>query len=293
MPQPFRSGLPLAVAFVATLALLPARADAQVVRGGVYVSAGGMWGYPYYPWFGAGWGPYAPYGPYGFWRPYGPYGYPYYGYPDLVTASLRLAVDARQAEVYVDGYAAGVIDDFDGVFQRLRLRPGEHDLAIYQPGHRTVRQSLYLGPGSDQKLQFRLEPLGPGETEEPRPTPDPERARGRREGPDRGDQPGQVDAPAGQSYYRRPVEQEAPVRVQVPERRASVGTVTIRVQPGDAEILVDGERWSAPAGQDRISIQLDEGRHRIEIRKDGFVRYTEDVLIRRNATLALNVSLVR
>ena len=71
------------------------------------------------------------------------------------------------------------------------------------------------------------------------------------------------------------------------------GTLSIRVQPGDAEVLIDGARWNAPAGQDRITVELAEGRHHVEIRKAGFNQYTEDVLIRRGATLPLNVSLLQ
>ncbi len=60
-----------------------------------------------------------------------PYGYRF----DELTAAVRLEVKPREAEVYVDGYRAGVVDDFDGIFQRLRLRPGEHDLTIYLAGY--------------------------------------------------------------------------------------------------------------------------------------------------------------
>jgi hypothetical protein len=42
-----------------------------------------------------------------------------------------------------------------------------------------------------------------------------------------------------------------------------------------------------------MTIRLPEGRHRIEVRREGYARYVEDVLIRRNATLTLNVSLRR
>jgi hypothetical protein len=69
------------------------------------------------------------------------------------------------------------------------------------------------------------------------------------------------------------------------------GTLALRIQPGDAEILIDGERWETPAGGDRVAIQLAEGRHRVEVRKAGFTTYAEDVLIRRDSTLSLNVSL--
>jgi len=65
------------------------------------------------------------------------------------------------------------------------------------------------------------------------------------------------------------------------------------VQPADAEVFVDGERWTTSAGEDRLTIRLTDGRHHIEIRKDGFRRYLEDVLVRRNATMTLNVALTR
>ncbi len=282
----------LALLTAAAVTVTPVLAEAQrrgprgpAVRQVVYI--GGVWGGlrpVYYDPFYQGWGPYRPYGQWGPWGPWGPYGR--YGFRDDSTASLRLDVEPRETEVFVDGYAAGVVDDFDGIFQRLRLRPGEHELVLYLPGHRTIRQSLYLNPGVDQKLRFTLEPLGPGETNEPRPRPDPERDR-------RGEGPDPAEPPARPGAERRPADREPPARVEVQTPRASFGTLVVRVQPADAEILLDGERWSAPAGQERISIQLAEGRHRIEVRKDGFARYTEEVLIRRNATLTLNVSLTR
>jgi hypothetical protein len=72
---------------------------------------------------------------------------------------------------------------------------------------------------------------------------------------------------------------------------ARFGTLLLRVQPGDAEIFVDGEPWSTSDRDVQIAIRLPEGRHRVEVRRDGFARYVEDVLIRRNGTLTLNVSL--
>ena len=43
----------------------------------------------------------------------------------------------------------------------------------------------------------------------------------------------------------------------------------------------------------RLAVELSPGRHHIEVRKDGFVTYEEDVLIRSGATLTLNVSLTK
>ena len=65
------------------------------------------------------------------------------------------------------------------------------------------------------------------------------------------------------------------------------------MQPVDADILIDGERWAAPAGLDRVVIQLSEGRHHVEVHKEGFSQYTEDILIRRGMPFTLNVSLLR
>jgi hypothetical protein len=236
----------------------------------------GGYGYPRYPYF---YRPlYSPWFQYG--RPWGPY--PRYGYGyaffDELTSSVRLEVTPRDAEVYVDGYAAGRVDDFDGIFQRLRLRPGSHEIVIYLSGYRTIRQNLYLNPRSDQKVKYTLERLAAGEVSEPPPAP--------RAAPDGELQPARPQFPF--EPEPRPDQQDPQVTPS-----ARFGTLSVRVQPADAEIVIDGEPWSAPAAQDRISIRLAEGRHRVEIRKPGFADYREDVLIRDNRTLTLNVSLLR
>jgi uncharacterized membrane protein len=65
------------------------------------------------------------------------------------------------------------------------------------------------------------------------------------------------------------------------------------VQPADAEVLVDGERWAASAEPDRLNLKLTAGRHKVEVRKEGFVTYAEDILIRDQGTITLNVVLTR
>ena len=223
--------------------------------------------YPRYVFFDP-WSPYArPYGRLRSWYQYpGPYPGPYgpYGRYDF-SGSVRIQVTPSHAQVFVDGYYAGEVDDFDGVFQRLRVRPGGREIAIYLEGHRTMRRAIYVRPGETEHIRGALEPLGPGETSElPEPGESPE-----------------VDAP-------RQGAAEPP-----PQPAAWFGTLLLRVQPADAEILVDGETWTATDRQDRMAIRLPEGRHRVEVRRDGYARYVEDVLIRRGATLTLNVSLTR
>ena len=272
----------LSVSLIASALMLvvvtPGRAEAQrrvrgprLVRPQVVVLHAGYPRWRNGPWVGWNqWG-----------RPYGYPPYPPYGYlGDQLTTSVRLDVEPREARVYVDGYLAGVVDDFDGIFQRLRLTPGPHDLVIFLEGYRTVQESLYLSPGADRKLQFSMMPLPSGEISEPPPPPaDPDAAA-----PPAGAEPqrGVQGAPgaAGPTGYR-----------EAPDERGPFGTLALRVQPADAEVYVDGERWEPPTGTDRIAVRLPEGRHRVEVRKPGFQTYVEEVLIRRDGTLSLNVSL--
>ena len=79
------------------------------------------------------------------------------------------------------------------------------------------------------------------------------------------------------------------------DRRApdsnSFGTLNIRVQPGDAVVTIDGEKWDSPDGGSRLVVQLASGEHRVEVRKDGFKPYASTIQIRVGETQALNISL--
>lgn len=144
-----------------------------------------------------------------------------------------------------------------------------------------------------------MEPLAPGVTSEPPPPPAPVEVQA----PDRRDVgPDGFGRPAPRRRLgpdTRRIPGDAPrddPRDGPQDRDASsrFGTLAIRVQPGDADILVDGERWSAPADQERITIRLAEGRHRVEVRKAGFAHMGERrALIRSGNTLSINVSLLR
>ena len=248
----------------------------------VYVGAGRYY-YPYryyspfyYSPFYAGW-----YG-YGFYPSYWGYGpYPYYGqrYPPYYggwyddSGAARIQVKPRETQVYADGYFVGIVDDFDGVWQRLHLPPGEHEISLYLDGYRTLTQKVLFRPGATLKLAHTMEPLGSGEAASPRPAPTgppPER--------------GPVPSRRGREYG------------PPPERRsetAGFGELSLRVQPTDASVTIDGERWDSPTGGSRLEVQLSEGRHRIEVRKEGHRPYSTEVDIRRGETVTLNISLPR
>jgi uncharacterized membrane protein len=73
-------------------------------------------------------------------------------------------------------------------------------------------------------------------------------------------------------------------------RADEFGTLSVRVQPADAEIAIDGERWEAPGGE-RMVVQLSAGTHRLEVRKNGYRTYTSTVSVRAGETTTLNISL--
>lgn len=202
----------------------------------------------------------------------GPYAPAYYGYRGVVESTARIQVTPRETEVYVDGYRAGIADDFDGFTQRLRVAPGEHVIELYLDGHKPVTQTILFVPGDTYRIRYAMEPLTPGEAAPARPTP--------RTSP----------APqAPQQMYDalgRPI---AGTSVPAP---TSGGVIAIRVQPGDAVILVDGERWQGSSG-DRLEIQVSPGAHRIEVQKDGYLPFSTDVQVRPGETAAINVSLTR
>jgi hypothetical protein len=221
------------------------------------------------------------YGPYPWW---GPEAYPYPYAPQYAdTASVRVQVTPKQAAVYVDGFYAGIVDDFDGVFQHLPLPPGEHEVVLYDAGYRTVHQRLNLSPAATYKIHYDMEKLAAGETSEPPPTAPP------------------VPPPPPGSAMPPPARGRAgqmPPPPSPPQRGMSVrpdgdfGTLVIQVQPAGAEVTIDGERWSGSGNTDEpLRVHVPEGRHRVEIQKDGYRRFSTDVDVRRGETVPVNVSL--
>jgi hypothetical protein len=116
--------------------------------------------YPYgYGAFGLG---YFYYNPYRWYPGYATPGYSSYGYYDgydrrafssFDIGELRLDVSPRDAQVYVDGYYAGVVDDYDGAFQALKLESGAYRIEIRGPGYETLAFDVRITPG--QKIRYQ------------------------------------------------------------------------------------------------------------------------------------------
>lgn len=135
-------------------------------RGSVPPAGGGGGGYyPIYPDY-----PYYPYYPWGFWGPgygfglgylyYDPffgggYGYGYgsgtggysvdQGYRD--EGSLRLKINPKHAQIYIDGFYVGVVDSYDGAFQKLGLEGGGHRVELKADGYEPLQFEVLITPG--------------------------------------------------------------------------------------------------------------------------------------------------
>lgn len=210
------------------------------------------------------------YGPFPWWPPVA---YPVRFPLTDGRAHLRIDVYPKVAAVYVDGYYAGVADDFDGLFQALPVVPGGHTVTLYLAGYRTAAKSIYLPPGSTFRLREQLIPVPPGEVSAlpilAPPLPEP---------------------PLGTYTSPRtpPHDQPAP-----PVLRAEVapgfGVLALRVQPTSAVVTIDGDEWLS-ANEGELVVQLAVGSHAVTVAMAGRLGFSAQVVIRENETTELNVS---
>ncbi len=102
-----------------------------------------------------GWGSGYMYGSPYYGRVYGYAAPPVYG-ARVLYGDVRLQVRPRDAAVYVDGYYAGIVDDFDGVFQRLTLTAGPHQIELAAPGLEPRVFSVYVDPARTVDVRMDL-----------------------------------------------------------------------------------------------------------------------------------------
>ena len=79
-----------------------------------------------------------------------------YGGEGQYYGDIRLQVNPPDAEVYVDGYYAGIVDDFDGQYQRLALEAGPHKIEIGARGVQPQVFDVYVDPSRTVDLRADL-----------------------------------------------------------------------------------------------------------------------------------------
>lgn len=130
---------------------------------------GGYPGYAWGPWYGGyGFGLGYFYDPFGYYGYYSPYNYDYYSGGGSgrysynsggAVGQLRLKVNPKHGQVYVDGYFAGEVDNFDGTFQRLSIEAGSHKVEIRAEGFETVTFDVMVTPGETVTYKGTLKPI--------------------------------------------------------------------------------------------------------------------------------------
>jgi hypothetical protein len=191
-------------------------------------------------------------------------------------AEVRLQVTPREAAVYIDGFYAGIVDDFDGFFQRLPLLSGGHTIALYLEGFGTITRRVYLSPGSDLSIRETLVRLPTGQASEP-PTlaamlpPPPE---------------GSYIPPrtASRSTLPPPIATQQP-GVQTP----GYGVLSLRFRPADAVVSIDGQEWITAAPGELV-VHLAVGLHVVEVKNNGSRMFMTQIEILEGQTIELNVA---
>jgi hypothetical protein len=90
---------------------------------GVYYGAGGVYDYGYTP------------------------SYFYDPLPGRTYGGVRITEAPRDAQVFVDGYYVGIVDDFDGVFQHVNLEAGQHRIEVRAADYEPLSFDVYVQPG--------------------------------------------------------------------------------------------------------------------------------------------------
>jgi hypothetical protein len=214
-------------------------------------------GFYYHPYFGFYYGPY--YGP------YYPYPGPFFGPATYSAVAVRTRVRPTDTHVYVNGYFAGHVDDFDGIFQRLYLPAGQHEVAFQLDGYETHVERVYLSPGDTREIAHQMVQLPAGRQSI---LPQPPRS-----------------LPDGWTIGPAPVAGGLAV--------SPYGILAIRVQPEDALVFIDGEPWLNTESAAELVIHVPAGRHTLEVRKDGYQTFRTDITPAEGMTTRLNVQLAR
>jgi hypothetical protein len=210
----------------------------------------------YHPYFGFYFGPY--YGP------FYPYPGPYLGPQRFTATAVRTRVRPSETEIYVNGYFAGVADDFDGTFQRLYLPAGAHEIDLFLAGYQSHREIVRLGPGETFELRHQMLKLGSGQVSRPPMSP--------RAIPD--------------DWQTRP-EETAIDRPASPD-----GVLSLRVDTTDAQVFVDNELWLGTQGQTAFVMHVPAGTHVVEVRKPGHQTFRTEIALSAGSSVQLSVQLL-
>lgn len=267
MDNGFRGLRTVAVTALMMVGGLVASAPAHAWHGSWGVGWSAHWSGPGYgPWFwGPVWGSTVVYD-----RPYPEYG------------ALDLDVEPETAEVYVDGTRVGQADDYDGFPTYLWLPRGTYDVVIYQPGYRTLSRQYSVYPGVVIDVEDRLE-IGDAVRPEDLTSRSTERRDDRLRREDERQRAAAerevVREERGDWRQRRtrdrtteqPLPEPAPVAEARRSEAADVSRLTLRVEPADASIYLDGRFVGTGDDLARLprGLEVASGEHVVDVVRPG------------------------
>lgn len=235
----------------------------------------GYYGVPYYDYYWSAWD-----------YPYWSAGYAYrdrYRYRE--TAAIRTLVDPEKTKVFVDGYYAGTADDFDGLFQRLHVAPGRHDISFELEGYRTHRVKVYALEDRTIKIRHEMR-RGAGDESLEDLTDGREDPPYRRGAAERDPRERDLDDAEREPGDRGRADSEGRER-----ERGEPGTLRVEVRPEDASIYVDGQFFGTSRRSEALT--LPPGRHRIEVVRPGYRTVEREVEIRPGRSESIAIDLER
>jgi len=262
---------------------------------------------PYYwrPYWGYGFGGYG-YSPYSFGYGYGGYGAPYYyrpygygSYYGYGYGEIRLEIKPKTAKVYVDGDYVGVVDDYDGWWQRLNIEPGKHRIVVRQGGYVPYAETVRLLPGNNYHIKIQMQP-GDDVIQEKDMRLDqkeygyPDRRRddqyqnrsprpyGSQKQPNR--EPYDYDNDRDDQYENerdndRDGQYQYPQYQPENQNQSDRPAFVLQVEPRDATVYIDGNYYgnadSDSSGQ--VQVLLPPGIHKVEVVRPGYESFSQDV----------------
>ena len=213
----------------------------------------------------------------------------------LVLAAIAVLIfTSTPVQVEIDPAPQRVA--FEGGWPGLKvgsshlLRPGKYTLVAEREGYAVLRAPVTIERERGEALRYRLAPL-PGRLRIVLPVAGSVSI----DGQPVGKAPGEFQLPAGTHKLlidtERYVDFAADVRVEgfgklqtlEPKLTPGWSRVSIETDPAAARVLVAGK----DRGETPVSLDLDAGSYRLELRRDGFKPWVSDVQVKANEPLRI------
>jgi formylglycine-generating enzyme required for sulfatase activity len=209
-----------------------------------------------------------------------------------LAAAAALVFTSTPVQVEIDPAPQRIA--FDGGWPGLKLgsshllRPGSYTLVAEREGYAALRAPVTVDRDRGQVLRYRLTPL-PGRLRIVMPVPGSVSI----DGQPAGKAPGEFRLSAGTHKLlidtERYVDYVADVRVEgfgklqsiEPKLTPGWSKVTVETDPAGAGVIVAGKE----RGRTPLSLDLDAGSYRLELRRDGFKSWISDVQVKANEPL--------